>query len=327
MNEMEISINGVNGQHLITGIAENDVIQTVSATSTNRGKYFVYVGKNKSITISFANHYGYENALYQANLTLISGTNYSESLGEHVNFTGNTSATIHTGNYEYVMFQCDHQTAYTATFTDISDDIKLVNGYELDNNLTSIANAIRTKSGGSSSLVFPTGFVSEIGNIPTGGNSLPNVVELIIGNFPDKYLDPGTSAGSVTFSFVEHWTDGGWKQASFQKTISFTAEQGYTYYLKSRNEVLSFMNISTSDLHMGYTGWYYDFIVTNASGLNNPNVMSWMITEEDNAADTWKVEQATYAYNYSVIRPDAIVFERPYPAKLFYNLEASWEDD
>ena len=35
--------------------------------------------------------------------------------------------------------------------------------------LTSVANAIRAKSGGSSQLAFPAGFVSEIGNIPTGG--------------------------------------------------------------------------------------------------------------------------------------------------------------
>ena len=169
MNATDISINGVNQQHLITGIVENDVIQTVSASDVNRGKYFVYVGKNKSVTISFANHAGYQNALYQANLTLISGTNYSQSLGDYVNFTGNNSATIHTEEYEYVMFQCDYQTAYTATFTDISDDIKLVDGYQLDTNLTSVANAIRTKSGGSSSLAFPSGFISEIGNIPTGG--------------------------------------------------------------------------------------------------------------------------------------------------------------
>lgn len=35
--------------------------------------------------------------------------------------------------------------------------------------LTSVANAIRAKSGGSSQLAFPAGFVSEIGNIPSGG--------------------------------------------------------------------------------------------------------------------------------------------------------------
>lgn len=38
--------------------------------------------------------------------------------------------------------------------------------------LTRVANAIRAKSGGSSQLAFPSGFVSEIGNIPSGGGGL-----------------------------------------------------------------------------------------------------------------------------------------------------------
>lgn len=46
---------------------------------------------------------------------------------------------------------------------------KLVDSTQLDTDLTSVANAIRAKSGGSSQLAFPAGFVSEIGNIPSGG--------------------------------------------------------------------------------------------------------------------------------------------------------------
>lgn len=42
---------------------------------------------------------------------------------------------------------------------------KLVDSSALDTNLTSIANAIRTKTGGSSALAFPSGFVSAIGTI------------------------------------------------------------------------------------------------------------------------------------------------------------------
>ena len=48
---------------------------------------------------------------------------------------------------------------------------KLVDSTQLDIGLTSVANAIRSKSGGSSQLAFPAGFVSEIGNIPTGSGS------------------------------------------------------------------------------------------------------------------------------------------------------------
>lgn len=45
---------------------------------------------------------------------------------------------------------------------------KLVDSTQLDADLTSVANAIRTKGGTSAQLAFPTGFVTAIGSIPTG---------------------------------------------------------------------------------------------------------------------------------------------------------------
>lgn len=51
--------------------------------------------------------------------------------------------------------------------------------------LTSIASAIRTKGGTSAALSFPTGFVSAIGDIPTGGSS-PLVSGTFTGNSTDK---------------------------------------------------------------------------------------------------------------------------------------------
>lgn len=45
---------------------------------------------------------------------------------------------------------------------------KLVDSAQLDADLTSVANAIRTKGGTSGSLAFPAGFVSAIGDIPSG---------------------------------------------------------------------------------------------------------------------------------------------------------------
>lgn len=52
---------------------------------------------------------------------------------------------------------------------------KLVDSTQLDSDLTSVANAIRAKSGGSGQLAFPSGFVSEIGNIPSGGGGTHNL--------------------------------------------------------------------------------------------------------------------------------------------------------
>ena len=45
---------------------------------------------------------------------------------------------------------------------------KAVDSSALNSNLTAVANAIRTKGGTSAQLAFPAGFVSAIGNIPTG---------------------------------------------------------------------------------------------------------------------------------------------------------------
>ena len=45
---------------------------------------------------------------------------------------------------------------------------KLVDSSQLNSNLTSVANAIRTKGGTSAQLAFPAGFVSAIGDISTG---------------------------------------------------------------------------------------------------------------------------------------------------------------
>ena len=49
---------------------------------------------------------------------------------------------------------------------------KLVDSTQLDTDLTSVANAIRTKGGTSASLAFPAGFVSAIAAIPSGGSSV-----------------------------------------------------------------------------------------------------------------------------------------------------------
>lgn len=53
---------------------------------------------------------------------------------------------------------------------------KLVDSTQLDANLTSVANAIRTKGGTSAELAFPQGFVDAVDAIPTGG-----ATDLVIG--------------------------------------------------------------------------------------------------------------------------------------------------
>lgn len=56
---------------------------------------------------------------------------------------------------------------------------KLVDSTQLDADLTSVANAIRTKDGTSASLAFPAGFVQAIADIPSGGGGDDNLKKLI----------------------------------------------------------------------------------------------------------------------------------------------------
>lgn len=53
---------------------------------------------------------------------------------------------------------------------------KLVDSAQLDADLTTVANAIRTKGGTSAQLAFPAEFVSAIQAIPTGGGGASNIV-------------------------------------------------------------------------------------------------------------------------------------------------------
>lgn len=54
---------------------------------------------------------------------------------------------------------------------------KLVDSTQLDSDLTSVANAIRTKGGTSASLAFPSGFITAINNISGGGTAAISVVD------------------------------------------------------------------------------------------------------------------------------------------------------
>lgn len=68
---------------------------------------------------------------------------------------------------------------------------KLVDSTQLDSDLTSVADAIRAKSGGSSQLAFPAGFVSEIGNIPSGGGG-GNPIEKTVYTHAQDWLSDST---------------------------------------------------------------------------------------------------------------------------------------
>ena len=72
---------------------------------------------------------------------------------------------------------------------------KLVDSEQLNSDLTSVANAIRTKGGASGSLAFPADFITAIGNIPVGSN-----VPLVSGTFKGSSAEKG-SAKTLTLDY------------------------------------------------------------------------------------------------------------------------------
>ena len=69
-----------------------------------------------------------------------------------------------------------------------------------DTELTSVANAIRTKGGTSEQLVYPTGFVSAIEAIPTGGSSV-STCTMEVTNDPDVICS-NFSGGAPSGTYV-----------------------------------------------------------------------------------------------------------------------------
>lgn len=104
---------------------------------------------------------------------------------------------------------------------------KLVDSTQLDADLTSVANAIRTKGGTSAQLAFPAGFVQAIGDIETGGGGadLDWIASASptpsVRNFFNALKTGNYEHGEVTFSNVSNsWFD-------FFTLQSLTTLQGF----------------------------------------------------------------------------------------------------
>lgn len=139
-------------------------------------------------------------------------------------------------------------------------DKKVVDSDALNNGLTSVANAIRGKTGGTAALSFPEGMVSAIQGITTGGGSGGSTPQRATGSFTtdgageaavslpwvpdfmfietgiDNDSEPGYeyrimagadfSGGDFVDSASWLFADGGWKSIDF-----FFTRNGATIYL------------------------------------------------------------------------------------------------
>jgi len=75
-----------------------------------------------------------------------------------------------------------------------------------DTELTSIANAIRTKGGTSASLTFPTGFVSAINDIQTGGGGVDLPVNTYGAGDEGKVVSSGELVTQTSQTITENGT-------------------------------------------------------------------------------------------------------------------------
>lgn len=112
---------------------------------------------------------------------------------------------------------------------------KLVDSTQLNTDLTSVANAIRAKSGGSGSLAFPSGFVSEIGNIPSGGGKFE-----LIGQWTqnlEAYTNTDTAEEIDTQINISN-TDYAWGYITVicDTPITIRTEWGATFCMFGRNQ-------------------------------------------------------------------------------------------
>lgn len=120
---------------------------------------------------------------------------------------------------------------------------KLVDSSQLDSDLTSVANAIRTKGGTSAQLAFPAGFVSAVQAIPTG--TTPTGTKQIsitangtttedVTNYANAQITVNVPVGYV----AADWLDVTKPVGAIVSSVKMTRWGGY-YLLSSRKNVTS----------------------------------------------------------------------------------------
>lgn len=100
-----------------------------------------------------------------------------------------------------------------------------------DSDLTTIADAIRTKGGTSAGLSFPDGFVSAIGDIPTGGTGTLISKSITANGTYNAADDDADGYSSVTVNVGLTYESGTFTTPSSGSTYTLTFSNTYSKYL------------------------------------------------------------------------------------------------
>lgn len=136
---------------------------------------------------------------------------------------------------------------------------KLVDSTQLDADLTSIANAIRTKGGTSAQLAFPQGFVDAVEAIETGGDYTAADFALTSKPVGEVVSDANAVARlfgrtEITKLYLPNWTGTG-NTASFFEKMPKLAYAIFPAQTRLYNAALSnCSNLIGVDLFAGYLG-------------------------------------------------------------------------
>jgi len=160
-------------------------------------------------------------------------------------------------------------------------EVKLVNVTQLDADLTSIADAIRAKTGSSGTLVFPAEFVSSIGSI-SGGGSGEGVSNIDYYCFPSSWIYPER--------FSSHWGSEIYKITASNLDDSFSVGCGEDndWYIYAYSEGLTTI---TMELNSGDIETYvFCCIDTDRLTLN-----------DDYTKTRFTIKTASTEYEYSTL--------------------------
>ncbi len=115
---------------------------------------------------------------------------------------------------------------------------KLVDSTQLNSDLTSVANAIRTKGATSGQLVFPAGFVSAIGDISGDGGGNANVSQDANGYI---VLDDAAPSGGGGSSLEEYLAN---TLTTYENSAIETIERSYFFACGDAMDSVSFPNLT-----------------------------------------------------------------------------------
>ena len=174
---------------------------------------------------------------------------------------------------------------------------KLVDSSQLDADLTSVANAIRAKSGGSGQLAFPAGFVSEIGNISGGGGSsaFELVDTIVVQNVPDW---TSTTGSTTDTQYSVTGLDGTYYMAviTCDTQISTSTEWGMSACCLSRN---TNGNITSSGAFQQKGTATLDF---SALSANVSSTSSYGVSIDNNKSTIQFTRKCYSASSFQIIR-------------------------